>query len=185
MVFKHGGRINEHVAMIETLNIDEIEVISEVLTNAFNNGNKIVIFGNGGSASDAQHLVAEFSGKYLKDRAPLPAISLSSNISAVTAIANDYGYETVFERQLKSLTDKGDCVVGISTSGNSLNVLRAIEQAKKMEAVTISFSGAKGKLKNIVDHSLIVPSESTPRIQEGYMVAGHIICGIVERNIYG
>jgi D-sedoheptulose 7-phosphate isomerase len=178
------NELKENVEVISALNIEEIENIAEALVTIFKNKKKAIFFGNGGSASDAQHLAAEFSGKYLLDRDPLPAISLTSNISAVTAISNDYSYDDIFQRQLKALIEKGDAAIGISTSGNSINVLNAIEMAKELGAVTIGFTGSRGKLKDIVDYHLIVPSNCTPRIQEGYMVAGHIICGIIERIIY-
>jgi len=178
-------KIDEHIDVMQHLDAKSIYDISDAIVNVFKHKNKVILFGNGGSAADAIHLSAEFSGKYLMDREPLPAITLCSNLSAITAVSNDYSYDIIFERQLKAIGRKGDCIIGISTSGNSVNVLRAIEYAKENDLCTIGFSGTKGRLKEIVDFPLVIPSDSTPRIQEGYMLAGHIICNLVERRIYG
>lgn len=144
-------------------------------------GNKVFFFGNGGSAADAQHLTAEFTGRYLKERQPLPALALSVNTSSLTAIGNDYGFELVFARQLQALGKKGDVAVGISTSGNSLNVLRAFEAAKSKGIFTIALTGSGGgRMGTAADCAICVPSRETPRIQECHILAGHIICEIVE-----
>jgi len=178
-------QLNDHISVIKKIDVNQIMQIAKILVDALKDGKHIFLFGNGGSASDAQHLAAELCGKYKLDRDPLPAIAISSNISAITAIANDYTYDKIFERQLKAFANTGDVAIGISTSGVSCNVLKAIETAKKIKLITIAFTGSSGKLKDIVDFPLIIPSEEVPYIQEGYMVAGHIICDLVEREIFG
>jgi len=159
--------------------------IAEELSQAFRKGNKTFLFGNGGSAADAQHIAAELSGKFKLEREPLPAISLTTNSSSLTAIANDYGYDRVFVRQLQGLMAEGDVVIGISTSGNSPNVLLAMEEARRRGAITIAFTGKGGKLKEIADYVLCIPSSDTPRIQEAHITAGHIICYLVEQTLFG
>ena len=159
--------------------------IAELLIQAFQKGNKVFLFGNGGSAADAQHIACELSGKFYLNRNPLPAIALTTNTSSLTAIGNDYGYEEVFARQVKGLVREGDIVIGISTSGNSPNVLRGTEQAKQMGAITIALTGQGGKLKELTDFVLSVPSNDTPRIQEAHITAGHIICYLVENALFG
>jgi histidinol-phosphate phosphatase family protein len=155
-----------------------------VLVATIKNGGQVIFMGNGGSSADAQHLAAEFTGRYLMERDPMPAIVLS-NIAPVTAIGNDYSFDMVFKRQTEAYVRKGDAVVCISTSGNSKNVIEAMKAAKERGAVTISFTGMGGVMKDMADHALVIPSIETPRIQEGYMVAGHIICGLVERGVFG
>jgi len=159
--------------------------IADLLVYAFKKGNKVLLFGNGGSAADAQHITCELAGKFYLDRDPLPAIALTTNTSSLTAIGNDYGYDEVFVRQVKSLVKQGDIVIGISTSGNSPNVLRGIEEAKRFGATTIAFTGRGGKLKKLADYALSVPSVDTPRIQEAHITAGHIICYLVEQTLFG
>jgi D-sedoheptulose 7-phosphate isomerase len=159
--------------------------IADLLVRAFQKGNKVLLFGNGGSAADAQHIACELAGKFYLDRAPLPAIALTTNTSALTAIGNDYGYEEVFVRQVKSLVTQGDIVIGISASGNSPNVLRGIEQARRLGATTVAFTGRGGKLKKLADYVLSIPSVDTPRIQEAHITAGHIICYLVEQSLFG
>ena len=154
--------------------------INEII-KCFSTGNKIIIFGNGGSAADAQHIVAEFIGRFQKERKSLPAIALTTDSSTITSLANDYSYDVVFSRQCESLVSKGDIVFGISTSGNSKNVEEGIKTAKKMGAVTIGLLGSNGgTISNIVDIPIIVESTNTARIQEVHRVIYHIICGIVE-----
>jgi D-sedoheptulose 7-phosphate isomerase len=154
--------------------------INEII-KCFSTGNKIIIFGNGGSAADAQHIVAEFIGRFQKERKSLPAIALTTDSSIITSLANDYSYDVVFSRQCESLVSKGDIVFGISTSGNSKNVEEGIKTAKKMGAVTIGLLGSNGgTISNIVDIPIIVESTNTARIQEVHRVIYHIICGIVE-----
>jgi D-sedoheptulose 7-phosphate isomerase len=159
--------------------------IANVLVDAFRNGNKVLLFGNGGSAADAQHIACELAGKFYLDRDPLPAMALTTNTSALTANGNDYSYAEVFARPVKGLVKQGDVVIGISTSGNSLNVLRGIEEAKRLGATTIAFTGQGGRLKELADYVLPVPSVDTPRIQEAHITAGHIICYLVEEALFG
>jgi len=174
-------RLNKYLAT----KVDILMSIADELIEGFRTGNKVLLFGNGGSAADAQHITSELAGKFSRDREALPAIALTTNTSSLTAIANDYGYETVFVRQLQGLVKKGDVVIGISTSGNSSNVLLAIEEAKRRGAVTIAFTGKGGKLRELVDYVLSIPSEDTPRIQEAHITAGHIICYLVEEALFG
>src|SRR5258708_4702388 len=146
-------------------------------------GGKVFFFGNGGSAADAQHLAAEFTGRFLKERRALPALALSVNSSSLTAIGNDYGFDLVFARQLEALGKEGDVLVGISTSGNSRNVIRAMEVAKAKSIYTIALTGSGGKMKDLADCSICIPSEDTPRIQECHILAAHIICEIAEEML--
>ena len=165
-------------------NIPEIIRIIESITKSLKKGNKIILFGNGGSAADAQHIAAELVGRFDYDRKSLPAISLTTDTSVITSIGNDYSFEKIFSRQCESLVNKGDVVVGISTSGNSINVKNGLLVSKRKGAKTIGFLGHKGgHIKNIVDIPLIVNSNSTPRIQEVHRTAAHIICEMVEKNI--
>src|SRR5271156_1587150 len=146
-------------------------------------GGKILFFGNGGSAADAQHLAAEFTGRYLKERRALPALALNANTSSLTAIGNDYGFDLVFARQLEALGKEGDVLLGISTSGNSRNVLRAMEVAKAKSIYTIALTGSGGKMKDLADCAICIPSQETPRIQECNILTGHIICEIAEEML--
>jgi len=164
---------------------DTIVQIAEKMSEAFRQGKKVLLFGNGGSAADAEHIACELAGKFTLFRDPLPAIALTTNTSSLTAIGNDFGYEEVFARQLRGLVARGDVVIGLSTSGASPNVIRAIEEANRRGAITVAFTGAKGKLKESARHVLSIPSTNTPRIQEAHMLAGHIICGLVEKSLFG
>ena len=165
-------------------NIPEIIRIIESITKSLKKGNKIILFGNGGSAADAQHIAAELVGRFDYDRKSLPAISLTADTSVITSIGNDYSFEKIFSRQCESLVNKGDVVVGISTSGNSINVKNGLLVSKRKGAKTVGFLGHKGgHIKNIVDIPLIVNSNSTPRIQEVHRTSAHIICEMVEKNI--
>jgi D-sedoheptulose 7-phosphate isomerase len=162
-----------------------IKDISKEVIKAYKNQNKVILFGNGGSAADAQHIAAEFVGKFYKNRDSLPALAFHTNTSVITATANDFGYETIFERQVSSFTKKGDIVIGISTSGNSINVIRGLQKAKEMGAITIGFTGKKeNKIEKIADYCIKVPSTDTPRIQEGHITIGHIICYLVEKELF-
>jgi len=155
------------------------------IVKALRAGGKVMFCGNGGSAADAQHLAAEFTGRYLKERRALPALALHANTSAVTAIGNDYGFDLVFARQVEALGKEGDVTVGISTSGNSPNVLRALEAAKSKSIYTVALTGASGgKMKDVADCAIRIPSEETPRIQECHILTGHIICEIVEEMLF-
>ncbi len=157
-----------------------------LITTAFNNGNKVLFCGNGGSAADAQHLAAEFSGRFYKDRKALPSEALHCNTSYLTAVANDYSYDVIYSRLLEGIGAKGDVLVGLSTSGNSKNILNAFAVAKTMGITTIAFTGESGgKMKDACDYLINVPSSDTPRIQESHIMLGHIICELVELNIFG
>jgi len=159
--------------------------VSEILVGALEKGNKALLFGNGGSAADAQHIAAEFVGRFAFDRPALPALALSVNTSSMTAIGNDYGFDVVFSRQLEALGRPGDVAIGISTSGNSSNVLRAMAVAKKMGLHTVALTGCTGgKLRSAVDHCICAPSDETPRIQECHILVGHIISELVEQTIF-
>ena len=159
--------------------------VSEILVNALKQGNKALLFGNGGSAADAQHIAAELVGRFAFDRPALPALALSVNSSCVTAIGNDYGFDRVFSRQLEALARPGDIAIGISTSGNSVNILRAMSTARKIGLKTIGLTGRSGgNLRNAVDYCICVPSNETPRIQECHILVGHIISELVEREIF-
>ena len=157
---------------------------ADALIAAYRAGHKVLFFGNGGSAADAQHLAAEFLGRYLREREPLAALALHANSSALTAIGNDYGYDHVFSRQLKALAVRGDVAVGISTSGNSANVVEAMVCARSLGLVTIALTGSSGgRLRSLADILIAVPSEETPRIQECHILAGHALCDAVEQAL--
>ncbi|HOU36230.1 MAG TPA: D-sedoheptulose 7-phosphate isomerase [Candidatus Omnitrophota bacterium] len=161
--------------------IDQIIDLSNMVIESLKKGGKVMLFGNGGSASDSQHIAAELVGRYQKDRQGLPAIALTTNTSILTAIANDYGYEAVFAKQVEALGEKNDIVIGISTSGKAKNVAAGIKQAKKMGIKTIVFTGGDGgEIAKMADVSLVVPSKVTARIQEAHIAVGHIICEVVE-----
>lgn len=170
----------------DDLLLKQLEVVVEVVTNAFKNGNAVYFAGNGGSAADAQHLAAEFSGRFYKDRKALPSDALHCNSSYLTAVANDYSYDVIYARLLEGLAKPGDVLIGISTSGNSANIVKAFEMAKTIGVITIGFTGAKGgQMKDLGDYLINVPSNTTPRIQESHILVGHIICELVEENIFG
>ena len=157
----------------------------EVIVAAFKNGNKVLFCGNGGSAADAQHLAAEFSGRFYADRDALPAEALHCNSSYLTAVANDYSYDVIYSRLVKGIGNKSDVLVGLSTSGNSKNIIAAFETAKEKGMITIGFTGESGgKMKAISDYLINVPSNDTPRIQESHILLGHIICQLVEEKYF-
>jgi D-sedoheptulose 7-phosphate isomerase len=165
--------------------VSTVAKVSEILAHALNQGNKLLCFGNGGSAADAQHIAAEFVGRFAFDRPALPALALSVNTSCVTAIGNDYGFDLVFSRQIEALGRPGDVAIGISTSGNSANVLRGVSAAQKIGLHTIALTGQTGgNLKNAVDYCICVPSNETPRIQACHILIGHIITELVEETIF-
>jgi D-sedoheptulose 7-phosphate isomerase len=165
-------------------NIEEIERMVSLIVTAVKAGGKVVLFGNGGSAADAQHLAGELVGKFKLERQALPAIALTTNTSTLTAVANDCGYETVFSRQVEALVNEKDVVIAISTSGNSPNVIEAVKTAKKKGARTIGLtSGSGGKLAKVTDLVITVPSKDTPRIQEAHITIGHIVCELVEKEL--
>ena len=166
--------------------LNEIEQIVGFITKAYKAGGKVVLFGNGGSAADAQHIAGELVGRFMLERRALPAIALTTNTSTLTAMANDCGYETVFSRQVEALVNEKDVVIGISTSGSSRNVIEAMKAAKMKGARTIGLTGGiRGKLAEVADLVLAVPSDSTPRIQEAHITIGHIVCELVEKELSG
>lgn len=165
---------------------NRIQDAVNIIAKAFNAGNKVLFCGNGGSAADAQHLAAEFSGRFYKDRKALPSEALHCNTSYLTAVANDYSYDSIYSRIIDGTGNKGDVLVGLSTSGNSGNILKAFEVAKVKEVITIGLTGTSGgKMKDVSDILLNVPSKDTPRIQESHIMIGHIICQLVEAQIFG
>jgi D-sedoheptulose 7-phosphate isomerase len=156
-----------------------------VVTDAFKNDKKVLFCGNGGSAADAQHLAAEFSGRFYKDRKALPSEALHCNTSYLTAVANDYSYDVIYSRIIEGTGNAGDVLVGLSTSGNSGNIVKAFEAAKAKEMITIGFTGETGgKMKELSDYLFNVPSKDTPRIQESHIMIGHIICELVEAKLF-
>jgi len=178
--------IDNHLRVIESLRQQcaVLERIASRMSRAVLEGRKILWCGNGGSAADSQHLAAELVGRFLEERRALPSIALNANSSIVTAIGNDYGYEHVFRRQVEALAVAGDVVVGISTSGKSRNVCLALEAARAAGAYTVAFTGADGAtLATIADETLRVPSSETPRIQEGHILCGHMLCDVIEQSV--
>ncbi len=164
---------------------DSILKSIDVITQSFKQGNKVLFCGNGGSAADAQHLAAEFSGRFYKNRKALPAEALHCNTSYLTAVANDYSYDVIYSRLIEGIGVKGDVLIGLSTSGNSVNIVKAFEVARSMGIITIGFTGAAGgQMKELSDILINVPSTVTPRIQESHILVGHIICEMVEANIF-
>ena len=162
---------------------ESVESAAKICINALKNDNKILIFGNGGSAADAQHIAAELVGRYKAERRGLPAIALTTDSSALTCISNDYGYEQVFSRQVEALVNEGDVTIGISTGGTSSNVISALDTAKNMGCKTIGFSGrGGGEMNAICDINLIVPDDDTPRIQEMHILIGHTICQLIDNE---
>ena len=165
--------------------LSTVAQVSRTLLRAFKDGNKALLFGNGGSAADAQHIAAEFVGRFAFERPALPALALSVNSSCVTAVGNDYGFDRVFSRQLEALGHTGDVAIGISTSGSSPNVLSALSTARKMKLRTVALTGHSGSnLRNCVDYCICVPAKETPRIQECHILIGHIISELVEREMF-
>lgn len=162
----------------------KVVALADKMVEAFRSGHKVLLFGNGGSAADAQHIAAELTGKFLKWRAALPVMALTTNTSELTALGNDLSYDQVFERLVEAHARPGDVVIGISTSGNSPNVLRAIAAAKRKGCVTVAWCGEGGKLRTEVDLALAVPSKDTQRIQECHIAMGHVLCALVERAMF-
>ena len=169
--------------VIETME-EDIEKASKMVVDTLKNGNKILLCGNGGSAADAQHIAAELTGRYKTERKGLAGIALTTDTSALTAIGNDYGYDRIFDRQVEALAREGDLLIGISTSGNSQNVINAFKVAKELGCLTIGLSGRDGgKFNNVCELYVVVPSDNTPRIQEMHILIGHTICQIVDDEI--
>lgn len=178
--------IKGHQETIEQLLKDktpDIQFIADKIIESLKNGGKLMVFGNGGSAADSQHMAAEFTGRFLKEREPLAAIALTTNTPGLTAIANDYGYEVIFSKQIEALGNKKDIALAISTSGNSENIIKAVEIAKKMGIFSIGLAGKDGgKLSKNADFTLVVSSKQVPRIQEAHSLIIHIICELVENS---
>jgi D-sedoheptulose 7-phosphate isomerase len=176
--------VKQQIVQDEQL-VAKVQACSDLITQAFQNGNRIYFCGNGGSAADAQHLAAEFSGRFYVDRKALPAEALHCNTSYITAVGNDYGYDFVYSRIMDGIGQKGDVLIGLSTSGNSTNIIKAFEVCREKGVVTIGLTGATGgKMKELCDHLLNVPSTDTPRIQESHILLGHIICQLVEEQYF-
>ena len=162
-----------------------IEKIAQTIIDCYRNNKKVVLFGNGGSAADSQHIACELVGRFKKDREPLPAIALTTDTSILTALTNDYSFDSVFARQVEALVEKDDVVIAITTSGNSLNVIKGVESAIKKGARVVVLTGSNGgKIKNMVEDVLIVPSKDTPNIQEAHITIGHILCQLVEEELF-
>ena len=181
---------NEFLSHLEVINLtietmqEKLEQASLLVVETLKNGNKVLLCGNGGSAADAQHIAAELVGRYKSDRRGLPAIALTTDTSILTSVGNDYGYEKIFDRQVEALANKGDLIIGISTSGNSKNIVNALKLGRELDCKTLGFSGREGGVMNeLCDVNLIVPSNNTPRIQEMHILFGHIICQIVDDEL--
>jgi D-sedoheptulose 7-phosphate isomerase len=185
------ARIHDSVLITQSLlqssaYVNAVVRVAEAMTQCLRSGNKILFFGNGGSAADAQHLAAELSGRFLKERPGLPGWALTTNPSTLTAIGNDYTFDEVFARQIQAMGSSGDIAFAISTSGNSPNVLRGVEVAREKELVSIALTGNRGgRLGQSVDHSICVPAEPTPRIQEAHILTGHILCELIDEAMFG
>lgn len=176
--------VKQQIVQDEQL-VAKVQACADLITQAFQNGNRIYFCGNGGSAADAQHLAAEFSGRFYVDRKALPAEALHCNTSYITAVGNDYGYDFVYSRIMDGIGQKGDVLIGLSTSGNSTNIIKAFEVCREKGVVTIGLTGATGgNMKDLCDHLLNVPSSDTPRIQESHILLGHIICQLVEEQYF-
>ncbi|MEI9909314.1 MAG: D-sedoheptulose 7-phosphate isomerase [Bacteroidota bacterium] len=183
-IIKASIETKQQVLQDEEL-LKTIEKVVDVMVTAFKNGNKIYFCGNGGSAADAQHLAAEFSGRFYKDRKALPAEALHCNTSYLTAVANDYGFDLIYSRMMEGIGEKGDVLVGLSTSGNSTNIVKAFEVAKEKGIITVGFTGLTGGvMKSITDYLINIPSADTPRIQESHIMMGHIVCQLVEEKYF-
>ena len=182
------NEFNEHIKAANSIHCltDAVAISAQLCIDCLKSGGKILLFGNGGSAADAQHIAAELVGRYKVERKSLPAIALTTDTSALTAIGNDYGYIHVFDRQVEALANKGDVAIGISTSGNSINVINALKVASKLNCNTIGFSGQDGgEMNKICNINLAVPSEDTPRIQEMHILIGHTICHLIDQEFTG
>ncbi|MDH4163003.1 MAG: D-sedoheptulose 7-phosphate isomerase [Nitrospirota bacterium] len=182
-IFEESARVKTAFARE---NAERIAAVVRLLAQTFRNGRKVILFGNGGSATDASHIAAEFVNRFLMDRPPLPAIALNTDPAVLTSISNDFGYDQIFSKQLAALGQEGDVVIGISTSGNSPNVLKALDVAKKGGMKTVVLTGGTGgKMASLADHTFIVPSRHTPHIQETHITLGHILCQLVDEELFG
>jgi D-sedoheptulose 7-phosphate isomerase len=182
-VFKESIQVKEN--FIDEKNIDKILEVAKIIAGAFNEGKKVILFGNGGSSTDASHIAAEFVNRFKRERPGLPALSLNTDMAVITSIANDYDFSDIFAKQLKALSVEGDIVIAISTSGNSPNILKAMEVAKKKRLTTVAFTGLKGeRFASKATYAFVVPSDNTPRIQETHITLGHVICQMVEEILF-
>jgi len=188
MINEIKKQLQDHRALIDLLERDTTPLIAEMgslISAALTNGNKLLVMGNGGSAADSQHFVAEIVGRFKMERKALPAVALSTDTSILTAIGNDYGFESIFSRQVEALAAPGDIVVGLSTSGNSPNVLKALKVARERGCRTVGLLGKDGgSIRTVCDLALVVPSTDTPRIQEGHITIIHIVCDLVEKALF-
>ncbi|MCU0641309.1 MAG: D-sedoheptulose 7-phosphate isomerase [Candidatus Margulisbacteria bacterium] len=175
--------IEAKTQVLNTL-VPQIEKAATTMVGALKKGNKVLFFGNGGSAADSQHLAAELISRFLKERRSLPAIALTTDTSIITAIGNDYSFDNIFARQIEGLAKPGDIAFGFSTSGNSRNVIAGLEKAKELGCVTIALTGPSGKIGELADLALKVPSTATPRIQESHITIGHILCRLIEQELF-
>ena len=165
--------------------ITEIEIVTAKIIQAFKDGNKLLLCGNGGSASDAQHIAAELSGRFIKERKPLYAEALHVNSSYMTAVSNDYGFESTYSRMLEAIGEKGDVLIALSTSGNSENVINAVKMANSLGMLSVGMTGAMGgNIKDLCQHNIIIPSSNTARVQEAHILVGHIFCQIIEEQLF-
>lgn len=181
-IFRESSQLKE--AFVNE-NLTRIVAVVEAVTAALKGGNKILLFGNGGSAADAQHLAAEFVNRFVIERPPLPAIALTTDTSVITSIGNDYDFADIFSKQIRAIGQRGDVAWGMSTSGTSANVVKGLEAARKIGMVTVGLTGRDGgEIARIVDHALIVSSSSTPRIQEVHITVGHVICEMVDLKLF-
>ena len=184
------ARIRDCTALMQSLPesstyLGAVVKVAEAMTKCLRSGNKILFFGNGGSAADAQHLAAELSGRFLKERKSLSGWALTTNSSVLTAIGNDYSFDDVFARQIQGIGNPDDVAFAITTSGNSPNALRAVNVARDMKLVTVGLTGRSGgKLRSLADHSICIPSDQTPRIQEAHILTGHILCELIEETLF-
>jgi D-sedoheptulose 7-phosphate isomerase len=180
---------SEHADLLKTIQQDLAGSIAEagqVIIDALSSGHKLLLCGNGGSAADAQHIAAEFTGRFIRDRRPLPAVALTTDTSALTAIGNDFGFDSIFERQVRALASSGDVLIGISTSGNSENVLRAMKAAAEIGCRVVGLTGRDGgSMASACDLHINIPSDHTPRIQEMQILVGHILCDVVDAHFAG
>ena len=181
--FEESIRVKEK--FIEEKNIAKVFDVSKAIANAFTEGKKLILFGNGGSSTDASHIAAEFINRFKRERPGLPAIALNTDMAVITSIANDYDFSEIFAKQLKALAEEGDIVIAISTSGNSPNILKAMDVARKKKLTTVALTGLKGeKFASKATFAFVVPSDNTPRIQETHITIGHVICQIVEEILF-
>ena len=179
--FDESAEVKRHFARDHA---DKIVQVAQLIGRAFQTGHKVLLFGNGGSATDAAHIAAEFVGRYKRERTPFPAIALATDIAAITCIANDYGFDELFARQVRAHGQAGDVAIAISTSGNSPNVLRGVEAAKAMGLTTVAWTGGSGgKLASLVEYAFVVPSTVTARIQENHITLGHVLCELIEDHV--